>query len=262
VRQGARALATRSRLLWLLVFALLSGACGGGGGIEELSAEEIFGQAVTALGNARSFKVRYSSADSSGRMLLELSVSRRGAVGTVDQTIEGKRARYELTVIGGRQYIKGRSFWEAFGEPGDAARVGDGWGWLSPGPRSWRSPWSWATCVLGSGYHGAPLRKGGTTEVGGRRAVVVIDPGGRPGTYPDRVAVAASGPPYPLTAEQTGPAKAGTSVSAPACGGEVRKIDGSVHDSRFTYSAFDADVRVEIPEGAVDVDALRRQRPQ
>ena len=72
----------------------------------------------------------------------------------------------------------------------------------------------------------------GTSAINGEKAVLVRDAGNRPGTQPGVLAVATTGPPYPLQITATGPQRAGGRVDV-CSNGKASDSRGIVSLSRF-----------------------------
>ena len=257
MRPGLRS--TRGRAAWALV-GLVAAACGtqDGKGVDNSEPAEVIRAAGDALGQARSFRVEGSYRDSDGTFTYRSTVSRRGEATVTDVVSGGRRGRFESRTIGNRVYVQGRLFWELYygDSPTVPAEVGDGWGVLTfdapTAPAS--TPFGRGRCLV-AGYPRDSLRPGGPGQVGDRRGVVVIDTGGRPGSWPSRLVVAGKGTPYPLAEEQTGPQTLGGGDSPTCPGGS--ESDGSTRDSRTRWSGFNDRVApLQIPAAAVDVNAL------
>jgi hypothetical protein len=105
------------------------------------------------------------------------------------------------------------------------------------------SPKHIASCVtVGTGT----VTKGGVGSVGGKRAVVIIDQGDKPGTTPGKLYVTATAPILPLRALQTGKMRPGGHL-------DKRCQDGadSSTASDLRFSAFDKALHIRAPHGPV-----------
>lgn len=85
----------------------------------------------------------------------------------------------------------------------------------------------------------------GRTTVDGQGAIVVRDAGNLPGSSPGTLAVATSGPPYPLRATSTGPSRAGGRVDV-CNNGKAADIRGVL-----TFSHFGSVAPIRAPSNAI-----------
>jgi hypothetical protein len=107
------------------------------------------------------------------------------------------------------------------------------------------SPKRLAACAaVGTGT----LTKGAQATVGGRKAIVIVDQGDKPGTTPGKLYVSASGRVLPLRVTQTGRRRAGGHLD-PRCQDE--DDDSTASDVRF--SAFDKPLSIAAPKGAITI---------
>ena len=124
--------------------------------------------------------------------------------------------------IGSATYLRGnRAFWIAQAGHSASARaraVALANRWITVAPANRKSvvgllgtlgPQTLARCLRED--HGR-LTTTGHEKIGGREAVIVHDAGNAPGSTPDSIAAAASGPPYPLRYVATGYARRGGRV--------------------------------------------------
>jgi hypothetical protein len=102
-----------------------------------------------------------------------------------------------------------------------------------------------ASCVrVGTGT----LKKGGVSSVGGKRVVVVVDEGDKPGTTPGRLYVTASGRILPLRVMQTGKRRSGGHINK-----RCQDPDDTSTSSDVRFSAFDEPLHVIAPQGALTI---------
>lgn len=203
------------------------------------------------LSKVRTYHVAGTSTDRNGATRLAGDVS---AAGRSSFTIARGRSSARLILLPSATYVKGNAaYWRAAGGAtggGFADRLAGRWvkapealaaGIASSLPAL--SPKRLAACaadVTGT------LRKGGRASVGGRRAVVIVDRGDRPGTRPGRVFVTVARPVLALRMIQTGPRKPGGQVD-PRC--DDRSGASTASDLRF--SAYDRGLRIVAPRGAI-----------
>ncbi len=104
------------------------------------------------------------------------------------------------------------------------------------------APATLARCLAEN--HGT-LSTAGETTVDGRRAILIKDAGDKPGSSPSVLAVAASGPPYPLRYTGTGRQRAGGRIDV--CN------NGKPSDSRgtVTFSQFGQVPPIQAPKNVV-----------
>lgn len=96
--------------------------------------------------------------------------------------------------------------------------------------------------------HGTLRKK--LQTVGGRRMVVILDAGDKPGTAPQRIYIPASGTPLPARIVQTGPERKGGKNEP--CGVDGKGDRTKVSDTRITK--YNRPVKVTAPPGAIDLD--------
>lgn len=96
--------------------------------------------------------------------------------------------------------------------------------------------------------HGT-LARGGTATVDGRRTVVIVDKGDRPGTNPGKLFVATTGDPLPLRMLATGRERPGGRKD-PECDSDDSP---TTPGDQVTLSRYDEPVDIEEPPAAVDL---------
>src|SRR5579875_2470618 len=106
------------------------------------------------------------------------------------------------------------------------------------------NPNTLARCL---GENRGTISTGGTTTVDGRRAVIVRDAGGVPGSSPGTLDIAATGRAYPLRITSTGPTLKGGKVDV--CNdGKGSNLEGSL-----TLSPFNNPPKIKAPANAVNL---------
>jgi hypothetical protein len=158
-------------------------------------------------------------------------------------------ATLEMIAVPSASYVRGNAtFWRAHLGAG-ANGVADRWIQIAP---------SSAQALVSSLGHFAPatvarcltedhgtLTVAGMTTIDGRPAVIVRDQGNAPGSSPGELAVAATGPPYPLMATSDGGQRAGGPIDV--CN------DGRASDTRgkLTFGHFGALPPLQVPQHAI-----------
>jgi hypothetical protein len=99
-----------------------------------------------------------------------------------------------------------------------------------------------AGCLIGR--HGT-LTVAGTTNDGSRPVVILEDHGDVPGDSPGEAYIAASGPPLPLRAIQTGPARPGGHPDR-ACGQRSTRTD-TTQSSNISLSGYNQPIQITAP---------------
>jgi hypothetical protein len=90
------------------------------------------------------------------------------------------------------------------------------------------------------------LSKGRTATIGGKKAIVIVDEGDKPGTTPGRLYVTATGRVLPLRVTQTGKRRAGGKID-----GRCQDKDDDSTASDVSFSRFDQKVDITAPRGAI-----------
>ena len=161
----------------------------------------------------------------------------------------GRSAAVDVIVARSEAFLRASSgFWRQQGYPLAAARLQGRWARV-PGRaanaliRSARelTPQRLAACARPT----PRLEYGGTTTVGGRRTVIVVDRGS-PGDSPGAVYVRLRGPALPLRVVQSGRPRPGK-LRNPKCASGRGRI--AMEDLRFSH--FNADIRVEPPANPI-----------
>lgn len=228
---------------------LLVAGCGGGGdeGRDRLAdqpARAILRTAAGALADVSAIHIEGRSTDATGTTTVIGDVT---ADGDADLRATGAGGTFAIRVKDGRAHLRaGAAFWraQAAGAPGRtlAARLAGRWviapaGTAAPFKRL--RPRSIARCAethLGS----LDTRE---DSLAGKRAVVITDDGGAPGSAPGEIWVAASGAPYPFRILQTAPRSSG---GTPVAGCDTT-ADAATRTSDIRLSRFNTPVRITAP---------------
>jgi hypothetical protein len=242
-------------MLALPVLALLATSDPTATGADEASKspKQILADVARDLAKVRTYHVEETDVDKDGRTQLVGDVTASGSVRIRAAT--GKE-RFFLTVVGSRIYLKGNAaYWKAEGglSSKDAAKIANRWVKMSvSGAGDLKTmleqltPKGLAYCATRSS---GTLTKAGTESLNGRRAIVLVDKGDRPGTSPGRLYVAASGPVLPLREVQTGPQKRGGKPD-PRCSDS----DSTTKSADLRFSAYNKPVKITAPKGAIDLE--------
>lgn len=174
------------------------------------------------------------------------------ADGKADMTIREGDASARLIALPPTAYIKANTkFWKASGAGKDASKLAGRWFKITDESLTKfaqeLAPKELAACVdTGNGT----LAKGGTTTVAGKRTVVVVDKGDKPGTAPGKLYASTTAPIVPLRIVQTGKRSKG--------GGHVPKrcadtVDHTTRSSDVRFSKFNEAVSIQAPPGAIEL---------
>jgi pimeloyl-ACP methyl ester carboxylesterase len=258
----------RHQLALLGAAAVALGGCGGsahttsprttstGTGLAAEPAARILAAAEAAIDHVHSFHLQ-ATATIPGSTVSESTYLLLPGEATL---VEKDRAStLDLRAIAGRVYFRGnRAYYVSAGLTG--ADLGTLPGrWVSTtaaqlptadGLIALTHPTTLGRCLLGQ--HLGTLSVEGTASVGGRRAVVLVDAGDRPGSAPGRIYIAATGPPLPLRLIRTGPARAGGSSD----GDCHETVTTSVSSSDESIGGVNAPVTIAAPTGAVTLSSL------
>jgi hypothetical protein len=212
--------------------------------------QQILADVQRDLAKVRSYHFSGSEVDrgSTTRMSGDVSAS-----GRADVTFRERAASVRVILLPSAMYLKANAaFWKANGGK-NGRKIADKLAgrWLKTSDASLKSiidelmPKRLASCAsVGTGT----LKKGGVSSVGGKRAVVIVDEGDKPGTTPGRLYVSTSGRILPLRELQTGKRKRGGHVDS-RC--EDPHDTSTSSDVRF--SAFDEPLHITAPHGALTV---------
>jgi len=234
------------RILGCALAALVLAACGGSDESGK-PADQVLQDAAAALKAAKSFHLAVvvdSGTAGAGKLDISADVV---APNTVSGTIAQSGVTGHFVFAGGKVYLQGRDFLSALAGQQAAAQIGDHWV-IAPasaagsGVGQIADMQKFADCLVQN--HGTLSKS--TGKVGGQDAVVLTDKADRPGTQPGRLSIAASGTPYPLQLEITGPTTAGTPANA-----SCASSGGST--GTLTFSSYGASYSIAAPTGAVDL---------
>ena len=242
--------------------AVAVSGCGGGGhtasrssgaGLAAEPAARILAAAEAAIDHVHSFHLQATAAipgttvSESTYLLLpgKATLAEQNGSDTLD-----------LRAVSGMIYFRGnRTYYASIGVRGAELAALPG-RWVSAAPAqvptaggllALTQPATLGLCLLGQ--HLGTLSVGGTASVGGRRAVVLLDAGDRPGSAPGRIYVAATGPPLPLRITRTQRARPGGTSDA-VCDEPASQL---VSSSNEFISAVNAPLTINAPTDAVSL---------
>jgi hypothetical protein len=223
-------------------------AAGKSNGVASKTPTQILNAAQAALKSAHSYVLTAEIKQSGSTMGVKLIDG--GARNELGMTMGQSSA--DIILASGHAYMQANaSFWKNQAKSPAAAVLAGRWievpdstfkGLLSD--LGSLEPSQLADC-LSDGPHGA-ITKVGTTTVGDAPVVVLKDAGNVPGDGPGTIAIATTGPAYPLQIVQTGPTRAGGKVDA--CN------DGKGDDSTGTMTLDDYD---HAPTIKIPIDPLK-----
>lgn len=225
-----------------------AGASGGSGGNGEASksAKQILADAATALRDANGYVLRAAMIQNGRHVLMR--VASAGA-GDVEVGFATGNANAEMIGSPTGYFIRANApFWAAHASA-RASVLANHWIQVPPADAQGFTstlghfaPATLARC-LGEG-HGT-LSVVGRTTIAGRPAIVIKDAGNAPGSSPGTLAVAASGPPYPLQAVNSGRQRPGGRIDV--CN------DGKATDTHgvLTLSDFGAVPPIQTPKNPI-----------
>jgi hypothetical protein len=173
-----------------------------------------------------------------GAQSLKLSLSQGSGVAQMITTPTGSYLRANEAFWAPRLGARGQMLANRWFKvpPIEAGRLARGLGAFRPS--------TLARCL---GEHHGTLSLAGRTTVDGVPAIQIRDAGNAPGTSPGLLAVAASGPPYPLRALETGSTRPGGPIDSCNAGG-TGETRGSVTLSHFNHVP-----PVQAPRGALTI---------
>jgi hypothetical protein len=194
-----------------------SGGAGGGSaasnGEATKSPAQILSDAAAAIRSARGYAI-HGEILQNGKAV-RLTVLAPGST-SLELAISSGSSGAEMLILPAGSYVRGNSaFWSS--QPGaHASLLANHWVQVPAGAvQSFSAslgrfaPSTLARCLVEG--HGT-LSIAGTTTIAGRPAIVIRDAGGVPGDSPGTLAVATTGPPYPLRVKNTGPKRPGGKV--------------------------------------------------
>lgn len=224
---------------------------GNANGEAEKSPGQIVADAAAALRTAHGYVMQGTITENQQLVHLKVSVA---TPRSIDVAFSVEQSAVEILTLANASYIRAnRAFWTTHlgargatlanrwiqAQPADAQSMTSSLGHFAPA--------TLARCLTED--HGK-LTLGGRATLDGRPAVIVKDAGNVPGGSPGTLAVATTGPPYPLQVVSTGPQRPGGHVDV--CN------DGKADDSRgkLTFSQFGAVKPVSPPTTAVRPGSL------
>jgi hypothetical protein len=241
----------RYRSLAVLALALLAAGLAGplAAAADESSKTpaQILADVQRDLAKVRSY--HFSGYEVDGRTTTRLAGD-VSASGRADVTIREGGGSVRVILLPSAMYLKANAaFWKANGGKKLADKLADRW--FKTNDAGLKAviddlmPKRMASCVsVGTGT----LRKGGLGSVGGKRVVVVVDEGDKPGTTPGRLYVTTSGPILPLRLRQTGKRRSGGHIDR-----RCQEPDDTSTSSDVRFSAFDEPLHITAPHGALTI---------
>jgi hypothetical protein len=236
----------RRTLACALAATLLLAACGGG---DEASkpADQVMQDTATALKAAKSFHLAVvvdTGTQGGGKLDISADVV---APNTVSGTITEAGVTGRFVFAGGKVYLQGRDFLSALAGQQAATQIGDKWvvapaSAAGSGVGQIADMQKFADCLVQN--HGTLSKS--TGKLGGQDAVILTDKADKAGTQPGKLYVAASGTPYPLELQITGPTTPGTPASS-ACASTGSST------GNLTFSDYGKSYSIAAPTGAVDL---------
>ena len=165
----------------------------------------------------------------------------------VTATIGQTTAAQTIAITGGKVYLQGRDFLSALAGQQAAAQIGDKWvvapaSAAGSGVGQIADMQKFADCLVQN--HGTLSKS--TGKLGGQDAVILTDKADKPGTQPGKLYVAASGTPYPLQLQITGPTTPGAAATSTCA--STGSSTGSL-----TFSDYGKSYSIAAPTGAVDL---------
>jgi hypothetical protein len=221
-------------------------------GVVAKSAEQILDESAAALEKASSFHMEGTLRLDGERTAVEADYERPS---NFRLTFGQGGLKASIIGIDDAVFINAnRAFWkqQAAGEAADA--LAGRWFRAPTSAKDFRSltedidPKTLSYCLATD--HGT-LERGGSAQVDGRPAVVLIDKGDRPGTAPGKVYVAATDEPLPLRMLLTGSTRPGGKPD-PRCSDDDKDDAGRKGD-QLTFSRYDEELGIKAPPGAVDL---------
>ena len=210
------------------------------------SAKQILADAAGALKNAHGYVLQGTLTDQGRQIQLKIVAA---SAKSLELELSGGGANAELIALPNADYVRANAaFWQPrVGQR--AAAIANRWIQIPPAGAAGMTaslgrfaPATLARCLAED--HGS-ISVAGKTTVDGRPAVVLKDAGNAPGAAPGTLAVAASGPPYPLRASATAGQRAGGRVDV--CN------DGKASDTHgtLTLSHFGSAPSIKAPQHAI-----------
>ena len=208
------------------------------------SPQQVLADAASALRGADGYELQGTITEGGQQLQLQLLVDARQSLemkatigGTAYQVLRGPLA----------SYVRGNaSFWTRHLGARGAVLANR---WIRTSTAAGLSalgnfePATMARCLAED--HGT-LSIAGTTSVNGQRAIVLRDAGNLPGTQPGKLAVATTGPPYPLRLTATGHQRSGGRIDVCNNGRASTYYQGTL-----TFSRYDRVPPIQAPTHAI-----------
>lgn len=247
-----------------VALAVALAGCGGSSpssSIGEASkpASQILADAQAALGRVHSFSFEGHGSESGRPVAISVDVQ---LPGRLHATLSQGKGSVQFIVIGSALYLNANAaYWAAQGTPAAAVeRLANRWLILpsasAPGLGSLLASADPATvgrCTLGP--HLGTITVRGRAVVNGQPVIVLADSGNVPGGTPGLYYLAASGPPLPLRAVQTGPQTPGGKPDA-ACHETRDDVTNTTVGEVINIGQFNRAPAITAPPGAVTLPAL------
>lgn len=220
---------------------------------------QILKASAAALGAAGSMRMQGTMTQLSGprrRMHFDFDLYRTRAFSMQIATAHGT---VRMIVDGNRSYMRAdRAFWQATSRNSPlAAMFANRWIVISgASAHSMTSglgnvePAHLASCLAKFRGH---ITVAGSASVGGRPAVLLVSAGDYPGGQHETIAIAASGPPYPLRLTASGKQRPGGHRGP--CGSST----GPASVGSVTLSDFGKLGKLSVPAHALDMNSLQQQ---
>jgi hypothetical protein len=233
------------------------------GSIADKSPQEILTASEQALSKVKSFHMEGIGVDKkTGEQKLSGDISLPGKLQVEIATKDGK---LQLLLVDKQVFIQAdESYWKSQGLPDQALdALVDKW-IVAPDAvkkdtaqfEAYADPAKVGKCLLSQDV-GKLSEEVAETTLDGQKAVVIEDLGGKPGTGPGKLTVAAEGEPLPLRAQKTGPSEPGAKPNT-ECGETSEDPDDTIR-SDVRLSKYDEPVTIETPKDPVDLDKLQQQ---
>ena len=243
----------------LAVLSVALAGCGGGSGshaAQTSPATRILASAQAALGQVHSFHLAGTAVQSGQPATISADIE---IPGRVHVALREGRGTAQIIVIGTDVYLNANApYFVAQGTPAaDIQRIADRWLKLPAGAASSVGTLLSATesatighCVVAT--HLGTISVKGHGTINGQPVVILADKGDVPGSTPGLLYLAASGPPLPLRALQTGPQAPGGAPDT-ECHETKADVSGTTTSNVVNLSEYNRAPAVTAPAGAVDL---------
>ena len=250
----------RWRSLWsVVVLSFALAGCGGSGSQSSSPATRLVASAEAALAQVHSFHIAGAAVQSGQPATISGDIE---IPGRLRVRLHEGQATAQIIVIGADVYLNANApYFAAQGTPAaDVARIADRWVKLPAGATagvgtllSAAEPSTIGHCVVAAHLGTVSVKGHGT--VNGQPVVILADKGDVAGSTPGLLYLAASGPPLPLRAVQTGPQALG-GVPDAKCGETKADVAGTTTANVVNLSEYNRAPAVTAPAGAVDLATL------